>query len=73
MTAWGVRSHVGRVRHGNEDSFFAAEGLWLVSDGMGGHAAGEVASKIVIDTFAPLARRGSLRAADLVAAVHTAN
>lgn len=37
-------SDVGRVRKGNEDSGFAGPGLVLVADGVGGHAAGEVAS-----------------------------
>lgn len=42
----------GRKRTGNEDSFFIDDSncLYLVADGMGGHNAGEVASKLVVDT-----------------------
>ena len=44
---------VGRVRDHNEDNFLIAEDLPLavVSDGMGGHASGEVASQITVDTL----------------------
>jgi protein phosphatase len=44
---------VGRKRKGNEDSYFLDENLrlYVVADGMGGHQAGEVASKIVADTI----------------------
>jgi len=41
---WAARSHVGRVRTNNEDSGFAGPYLIMVADGVGGAAAGEVAS-----------------------------
>ena len=51
---YSVRSHVGKVRDGNEDSAYAGARLALVADGMGGHAAGEVASSAVVATLAQL-------------------
>jgi PPM family protein phosphatase len=48
-----ARTDVGLVRTNNEDSYFAdpERGLAIVADGMGGHAGGEVASKIAVDTI----------------------
>jgi PPM family protein phosphatase len=45
-------THVGRLRRSNEDNLLveSRRGLFLVADGMGGHAAGEVASEVVTRT-----------------------
>lgn len=51
---------VGRRRTSNEDAFIADDGLglYVVADGMGGHAAGEVASQEAVDTIFGMVKRG---------------
>jgi serine/threonine protein phosphatase PrpC len=65
---FGAGTNVGLIRSNNEDSFLAEpeSNLWLIADGMGGHDAGEVASKIVKDSVFDAIKGGStLKAAIL--------
>ncbi len=56
-----ARTDVGIVRSGNEDNYLmlAERGIFIVADGMGGHAAGEVASEMAVRTISR--EIGSLR------------
>lgn len=48
---YAYRTDTGRMRENNEDNVYASEGIFIVADGMGGHNAGEVASKMAIDSI----------------------
>ena len=71
-------SHVGLIRPQNEDSYLCEHPLYAVADGLGGHAAGEVASALVIERLAQLSLDDDTTTADdaqqeLAEAVRDAN
>jgi protein phosphatase len=69
----GAASNIGLVRERNEDSALSTAGLYAVADGMGGHAAGDVASRLAVAALMRLAGRDDLEPADLKAAIAAAN
>ena len=61
VIAHSAQSDVGRVRSVNEDAFLAEAPVYLVADGMGGHARGDAASRTVVETFRRAPRAGAAR------------
>ena len=60
---YAARSDVGLIREGNEDAGYAGPHLLAIADGMGGHAAGEVASSITVSTICELDEEPPIRLA----------
>ncbi len=57
--AFAARSDRGLIRSSNQDSVYAGNNMLVVADGMGGHAAGDMASRLVVAAFVPLDSRDS--------------
>jgi PPM family protein phosphatase len=69
----GNATSIGRVRTVNQDSLLVRARLFAVADGMGGHAAGEIASGIAVARLERMEARPGLSQEDVVSAVEQAN
>ena len=69
--AWGMATHPGRVRPYQQDAYLAAPPVFVVADGMGGHARGEAAAAAAVQSFRGI-RGPWVSADDILAAVEHA-
>lgn len=72
-TTAGAATDVGRSRELNEDAICLIPPVFAVADGMGGHAAGEVAASLALAELSRLAGRDDLAPTDLLAAIEAGN
>lgn len=70
---WGSATDRGRVRSLNEDSLVAGPPVFVVADGMGGHAAGDVASALAVHEFESLVGATEMTATHALDAIDSAN
>lgn len=71
--AWSTRSDVGLRRAANEDSVVASPPVFAVADGMGGHAAGDVASAMAVEGLSHLAGHLSVTRREVLEAIRAAD
>jgi protein phosphatase len=69
----GRASHTGMVRERNEDSVLSIKHVFAVADGMGGHAGGDVASRLAVASLMRLEDKPELQSQDIVDAIAQAN
>jgi protein phosphatase len=70
---WGSATHAGCVRTQNQDATLCGPELFVVADGMGGHAAGDVASGIAISELSATGDQHPICADDVIASIRRAN
>ena len=69
----GAATDVGKIRRLNEDSYLDVPGAFVVADGMGGHQAGDVASRLTIEAVAAMLSEGVPDVSTISSLVQRAN